>query len=309
MNVNTRLVTLLLCCLEGAAIGHCADTQKLVADSNSREIEAQDDFRRGTNYCRIRDWDNAIETLTKAIIAAPEHASAYAYRGTAFFSKGQLDNALNDFSRVIQLEPTNSNALFNRASVYRIKSDFRRSLEDLAACLRLNPTDDLAYKTRASIRNSLAQFNQAISDCTEGLKINPNDPSALVMRGYSYSMTSRFTNALADYHQAIRPNPNFEKAHNELAWLLATCPDVAIRNGKEAVYAATKACELTNWAKWENIDTLAAAYAESGNFEKAVEYEKQAMDMQSVSGEDRKEMKRHLSMYEHHEPNHEGKWE
>jgi hypothetical protein len=57
---------------------------------------------------------------------------------------------------------------------------------------------------------------------------------------------------------------------NNLAWLLATCPDAAFRNGPEAVRLATQACELTRYAQPLLIGTLAAAQAEAGDFQAAI---------------------------------------
>lgn len=79
-----------------------------------------------------------------------------------------------------------------------------------------------------------------------------------------------------------------------------------MRNGKEAVELATTVCELTNWNKWDWIDTLAAALAEAGDFKKAIKYEKQAMEISSATEPYRKEMQRCLSLSEQQKPNHEG---
>ncbi len=79
-----------------------------------------------------------------------------------------------------------------------------------------------------------------------------------------------------------------------MAWLRATCPVARVRNGKEAVEAATNACELTNWEKWEYIDALAGAFAEAGDFEKAVNYQEQAIQMLGVADGDRREMGQRL---------------
>jgi tetratricopeptide (TPR) repeat protein len=69
------------------------------------------------------------------------------------------------------------------------------------------------------------------------------------------------------------------KAYNNLAWIYATSPLIHIRDGDEAVTLALKACELTDFKEPEALDTLAAAYAEAGNFEKAIEYQERAIDL------------------------------
>jgi serine/threonine-protein kinase len=91
-----------------------------------------------------------------------------------------------------------------------------------------------------------------------------------------------------------------------LAWLLATCWDDSIRDGKREVELATKACELTEWKDPVYVDTLAAAYAEAGKFDEAVKWEKKAMEQPGVLGPAALEQaKAQLKLYVAHKPYHE----
>jgi len=88
-----------------------------------------------------------------------------------------------------------------------------------------------------------------------------------------------FKEAIFHFKQTIAIDPNFAHAYNNLAWIYATSPNATFRNGEEAVCLATKACELTTFENARLLDTLAAAYAEAGNFKKAIAYQNKAIDL------------------------------
>ena len=81
---------------------------------------------------------------------------------------------------------------------------------------------------------------------------------------------------------------------------LAAGPDV-VRNGKRAVEHATRACELTSWKVPQIIAVLASAYAAAGEFDRAVEYHKQAL---SFAGFEKRypEMRERLELYGRKQP-------
>jgi tetratricopeptide (TPR) repeat protein len=123
------------------------------------------------------------------------------------------------------------------------------------------------YYARARAQFDKRRNKAAIADYSEALRLVPDFSNAYHDRGVAYEAAGRFKAALLDYGRAIEANPDFASALNSKAWLLATAPDASVRDGALAVSLATRALRLVAYP--EHRDTLAAAYAEAGQFDEA----------------------------------------
>jgi hypothetical protein len=83
--------------------------------------------------------------------------------------------------------------------------------------------------------------------------------------------------------------------------MLAVGPD-GVRDGKQAVAHATRACELTGWKMPNCLDTLAAAYAATGDFDRAVEYQQKALSFPDFEEADGKGGRERLRLYMQRKP-------
>ena len=114
---------------------------------------------------------------------------------------------------------------------------------------------------------------------------------------------------MIDLDRAIELESTYVDAYNNKAWMLATAPDAAAREGAEAVKAATKAFELTGEKSPVIMDTLAAACAEAGDFDRAVQLEEKALadpDLVKLVGEaEVKAARDRLALYRDKKPFHE----
>jgi len=97
-------------------------------------------------------------------------------------------------------------------------------------------------------------------------------------------MNGQRAEALAQWRQALRQDPDNLRVLNATAWVLATCADAGLRNGADAVTLAGHAVEITSGREPALLATLAAAYAEAGRFDRAVELEKRATDLAAQQG-------------------------
>ena len=92
--------------------------------------------------------------------------------------------------------------------------------------------------------------------------------------------------AIADYDKALQLRPKDVGILNNLAWVLATAPEGNLRDGKRAVVLAQEVAKLTNYHQDYVLSTLAAAYAESGDFQSARQWAAKAIELGSKEHDD-----------------------
>ncbi len=174
--------------------------------------------------------------------------------------------------------------------------DYDKAITDCDEAIRLDPGFANAYGCRGLVWAGRSEFDKALADYTEAIRLNPRGGWVYENRGYAWENKKQFNKAIADYGEAIRLDPKGALAYNATAWIWATCPETKYRDGKKAVEAATHACELSQWRDAEHLGTLAAAYAEAGEFAKAIEFQVKAIKLYT-SPADQKMGEARLELY------------
>jgi len=156
-------------------------------------------------------------------------------------------------------------------------------IADLSMAIQRSPKDPKFYVERALAYENNGEYKTAIADIDTAITLRPNDQAYRFLRGIACAYAGDEGAAKADFERAEAMAPGSAESYNARAWLLATNPNPQGRDGKKAIADATRACEMTNWKNPEMLDTLAAAYAEAGDFQQAVNWQQKAIDLTSTT--------------------------
>jgi len=231
--------------------------------------------------------DEAVEQYNQAIASDPKYVHAYNNLGLALAMQGKMDDAIGDFAKAVELDPAYSAAEGNLGKALLEKNDLDGALGHLKKALELGPE---TAEVQTNLGLGLAekgQVDDAVPHFERALEIAPGYADAHSYLGTALLMKGQKAEALGQWRLALKAEPDNVKVLNDLAWLLSTSGDAALRNGNEAVRLAGHAVELTQRREPMLLGTLAAAYAEAGDFDKAVDTQQRAFDLANQQGNTR----------------------
>jgi serine/threonine protein kinase/Flp pilus assembly protein TadD len=208
------------------------------------------------------------------------------------------------FQAAVAAHPGSAVAHNSLAVALRDKGDRDGAAEEVREAVRLDPKYPHARNNLGLVLLKKGTLDGAVAELREAVRLDPKLAGARNSLGLALTQKGDVDGALAAYREALRLDPKYAGAHNNLAWLLAVGPD-GVRDGERAVAHATRACELTGWQEPNFLDTLAAAYAEAGDFEKAVEYQKRALSVPDFEKEDGEGARDRLQRYARNKPYHQ----
>ncbi|MCX8092124.1 MAG: tetratricopeptide repeat protein, partial [Verrucomicrobiae bacterium] len=248
--------------------------------------DAEGHNRLGFLLAKQGQLDAAIAAFREALRLDPNHADARKNLGNALFESGQPQAALGELERAARLAPESGVIRAHQASVLAALGRDAEALEQAREAVRLQPGYPTAHYVLANLLLKQNDRRAAREHYLRALESRPDFAEAHYQLGILALMEQNAAEARQRLGQALRYRADWPEALNNLAWLLATHPNPNLRNGPEALRLAKRAVELAGHPQPEQLDTLAAAYAEAGDFASAVATAHKALEVAQRSGQD-----------------------
>jgi Tfp pilus assembly protein PilF len=185
------------------------------------------------------------------------------------------------------------------------KGDLAGAKRNVDTVLQRDPTFWPALYVRAQIYSHEGKYDLALKDCNEALRQDRSVVEAALLSANLNARLGKHAEALKefDYLVSLHPrNVTLARVLSDRAWFRATCPNASFRNGQQAVKDAKAACSIMIWKDEHMIDTLAVAYAETGDFNSAVQYAAQALAAKGISPDSTKLFQQHLALFQQGKP-------
>jgi len=290
----------------------CADDPK----------SARDFYERGLVHERNKRFEAALADFSKAIELDPKFTEAYFSRSAIYAGHpkpGMRDysKAIADLTKLLDIEPKGFSARFNRGLYYEYIEEYDNSIADYTKLIegdtdfsRCGDGKDMSlarahhYRGRTYLWHK-KDYAKAVADFDAALRLDLEIEMVHYYRGQANQVLKEYRKARDDYAIALDRDPDYPQFLKNAAWLLATCPNPKYRNGRRAVELAGKACGNPGGKGPEYLDTLAAAYAEIGAFDDAVQMQKKAIETPGPIAPDKRiAMQERLRLYEMGKPYH-----
>jgi tetratricopeptide (TPR) repeat protein len=255
--------------------------------------------------------DQAKADLDESIKLTKDNVPSMLLRARLNVEMQQYDAAKEDVAAILEADDQNLDALLLRADIAAEKQDYETAINDYKSLVSRAPDgarQDLRLKLALTYWQS-GQSKQALRVLDQALRGNEDSWQAHRLRGEVLLGQGEHLEAVRSYEKALSLLPQEIASEvrssllNNLSWVLATSPEDDVRDGERALELGLKACELTEYKAAHILSTLAAAYAEKGNFEKAIEFSEKAVNLgREENSEQLEQLENELKNYKDGKP-------
>ena len=238
-------------------------------------------------------WRNSDTLWARALAVTADNDVALTNLGTSLMERGQLDAASSYFQTALAVRSRSEHRHYNLSlalihdstgNVLAQKGRLSDAIAHFRQAIELRPDFPDAHYNLGTALFQKGDLDGAITEWRTMLSIHPYDAGAHTSLGNALVQKGLLGEAADHYEKALQSEPDSILPLNNLAWVMSTGPDDSLRNNEIAVQLAIKANQLSKENNPVFIRTLAAAYAQAGQFEKAIETARRALERANAEG-------------------------
>ena len=264
--------------------------------------EAHEDL--GVLQLRAGKTDQALENFRRALALRPDFVEVYGNLGTAWLHKGRLNLAADYLQQCVNLSPGSASAHFNLGNVRQQQGRRQEAMTEYRCAVELDPANADAWNNLGGLLMNAGRLDEAASCLEKVAGLNPKTPEPHLNLGTVLQKQGRDADALSEYEKAAELGPNMFQVWNNLAWVLASSRQIPLRNGTKAVEFARRADQLSGGSNLTVLITLAAAYAQAGDYAQATTAARHAASVAAAQGNDALagQLRKQMELYETGQP-------
>jgi len=223
--------------------------------------------------------EGAIREFRLSLLLNPDSTYAHASLGYALYLHGEFDEAMAEDREAIRLDPTCYTARNNLGNVLAQEGKNGEAAVQYRAALKIRPTDSSIHFNLGNLLMKMGNCDEALEEFREAVNVNPSHFKARYQLGKNLYTQGNRSDGMMELQKALLIEPSNKGIQNDLAWMLATAPEETLRNASRSLELALSVVNASGGKDPLFLDTLAAAYAENGNFIEALRVSRRALEL------------------------------
>lgn len=216
--------------------------------------------------------DEAVKFYRDAVAAAPTEAPTRYNLALALIRTGKLPDAERELREAVKLKDDYGDAWVNLGICLGMQNRFKDAVEPLLRAAAIPASSAEAYLNLGVTYSKMNNVEQAAAHYEKAIEYKPGHVAATESLVRLYIQQHRIGDAIRVLQAGVAAARDNLKFTNMLSEMLSTAQDDRLRDGATALRLIIPACEASQYQIPGLLATLAAAYAETGDFEKAVEF-------------------------------------